>query len=230
MSNTIVTKSNYLIEAGYKLSLNEQRLILLAITQLDGRKPHPKNNEFVITAEAFSKNFGMPIKQVYEALSDAASRLYQRDIKTFDRIEKTRRRFRWVDGVKYWDGEAKVSLSFSRWIIPYLTLLHQQFTSYDIEQISRLSTAYSVRFYELLVQFIKTGEHYITLKQLRELFQLEDRYPRFFDFKKRIIEPSVIEINQTTNLTVEWDIMKKNRSIIGLIFIFQDVNQLKLPL
>lgn len=230
MSNGIVTKSNHLIEAGYRLSLNEQRLILSAIAKLDGRKPIPKDGDMVITAAEFSKTFGIPIKQAYEVLDDAASRLYERDIKTFDRTENTRERFRWVDGVKYWDGEAKVTLSFSRRIIPYLTRLHQQFTSYELEEVSRLSTAYAIRFYELLIQFIKTGERYITLKQLRELLEVEDQYQRFFDFKKRIIEPSITEINQTTSLTVEWDVIKKGRVITGLMFVFQSTGQLKLLL
>lgn len=221
MSNVLVTKSNYLVEAGYKLSLNEQRLILSAITQLDGRKPIPKDNDFVITAAEFSETFDIPIKQAYETLEDAASRLYERDIKTFDKIANTRGRFRWVDSVKYWDGEAKVTLSFSRHIAPYLTLLHQQFTTYELRQISKLKTAYAIRFYEFLVQFIKTGERYISIKKLRETLELEFQYKRFYDLKKYVIEPSIIDINNSTNLTVEWDITKKGKNIIGIVFVFQ---------
>lgn len=222
MSNTLVTKSNHLIEAGYKLSLNEQRLILSAIAQLDGRKPMPQDNDFNITAAAFSETFDMPMKQAYETLNDAASRLYERDIKTYDRIAQTREKFRWVDKVKYWDGEAKVTLSFSRWIIPYLTMLHRQFTRYELKQVAQLKTAYAIRFYELLVQFMKTGERYITLEHFRELLELKQHYPRFYDLKKYVITPSIIDINEKTNLIVEWDFMKKGKNIVGLIFIFQE--------
>ena len=224
MSEFIVTKSNHIIEANYKLSLNEQRLVLVAISQIDGRKPIDKENDFTITASEFSEIFSIPINQTYEALYEASSRLYERDIKTHDMSAKAIERFRWVDRVKYWDGEAKVTLSFSPWIIPYLTMLHQQFTSYELKQVSQLNTAYAIRFYELLVQFIKTGERYITLEKLRDLLELKNLYFRFFDLKKRIIEPSIIEINMKTNLTVEWDIMKKGRTITGLIFVFQSNN------
>ena len=220
ITNAVVTKSNYLIEASYRLSLNEQRLILLAISQLDGRKPFPKSNEFTITATSFSETFDIPMKQAYETLEDASSRLYERDIKTYDRTAKTRERFRWVDRVKYWDGEAKVTLSFSPWIVPYLTMLYHKFTSYELKQVSRLNTAYAIRFYELLVQFIKTGERYITLEKFRDLVELKSQYTRFFDLKKRIIEPSMVEINTKTNLRVEWDVMKKGKTITGLIFVF----------
>jgi plasmid replication initiation protein len=221
MTNPIVTKSNHLIEANYKLSLNEQRLILTVISKIDGRKPIDKDNDFTITANEFSEIFKIPLKQAYEALDDAASRLYERDIKTHDGSAKTTERFRWVSYVKYWHGEAKVTLGFSHRIIPYLTLLHQQFTSYELKQISKMKSAYSIRLYELMAQFIKTGERNITLEKLRELFELKGQYSRFFDFKKYILVPSVKDINETTDIKVEWDVVKKGNRILGLLFIFE---------
>lgn len=217
----LVTKSNQLVEAGYKLSLNEQRLVLSAISKLDGRKPLPKDGSFTITAEEFSSNFEIPIKQAYENLDNAASRLYERDIKTYDSKNNSRERFRWVDWVKYWDGEAKVTLSFSRKVVPYLTLLHNQLTTYDLRQIAKLSSAYSIRFYELLVQFKSTGERYITLDKLKERLEISDQYSRFYNFKKRILEPSIKDINNNTDLFVDWDVSKKGRLIKGLVFIFE---------
>lgn len=221
--NILVTKSNHLVEAGYKLSLNEQRLILSAISQLDGRKPIPKTNDFVITANEFSKHFDIPINQAYGALEDAASRLYERDIKTFDGKLNMRERFRWVDGVKYWDGEAKVTLSFSNKVIPYLTKQHREFTTYQLKQISKLNTAYAIRFYELLIQFINTEEkeRYISLEKLRTRLEIENQYKRFYDLKKYIIDPSIKDINEKTDLCVDWDVLKKGCVITGILFVFQ---------
>jgi plasmid replication initiation protein len=221
MPELVITKSNHLIEASYKLSLNELRLILIAISHIDGRKPIDKENDFTITANEFSQIFNIPINQTYEALGEATSRLYERDIKTHDSLTKSIERFRWVDRVKYWVGEAKVTLSFSRWVIPYITLLHKQFTSYDIKQVSKMRSAYSIRFYELLTQFAKTGERYISLEKLRELLELKKQYTRFFDFKKYILIPSMMDINETTDIKVEWDVVKKGSRISGLIFVFE---------
>lgn len=217
----LVTKSNSLVEAGYKLTLNEQRLILMVISQLDGRKPIPKNGDFTITANEFAEAFNISVKQSYEILDEATSRLYERDIKTFDKKAKTRGRFRWVDGVKYWDGEGKVTLSISRHIAPYLSLLYQKFTTYDLKQVTKLTSSYSIRFYELLIQFLKTGERFISLDKVRTLFELTTEYPRFYDFKRRILKPSIDEINKYTDLVVDWDVKKKGRTITGLIFIFE---------
>ena len=90
-----------------------------------------------------------------------------------------------------------------------------------MRQIAKLSSAYSIRFYELLVQFKSTGERYITLDKLKERLEISNQYSRFYNFKKRILEPSIKDINNNTDLFVDWDINKKGRLIKGLVFIFE---------
>lgn len=103
-----VTKSNDLVKAAYKLSLNEQRLLLAAISQIDPRKPMPR--PISITAPDFSDQYGIPLKHAYEALKEATSSLYERDVKTYDGRYKSR--FRWVDRVDYLDGGGDETLLY----------------------------------------------------------------------------------------------------------------------
>lgn len=80
MANVIrrnVTKSNDLVIAAYKLTLNEQRLLLAAIAQIDPRKPMPR--PITITAHDFADQYQLPVKQAYEALKEASNALYERD-------------------------------------------------------------------------------------------------------------------------------------------------------
>ena len=100
-SNLTITKSNYLIEASYKLTLNEQRLILACIAQLDSRKPMP-NGKLTVRATDFADTYGIPEHKAYEYLEEATTKLFERDIKTYD--GRSHQRFRWVDWVKYHDG------------------------------------------------------------------------------------------------------------------------------
>ena len=127
-----VTKHNGLIEASYKLTLNEQRLVLLCISQLDPRKPLPKENLFTITAKDFASMFGISEKCAYRELENASKDLYEQDIRTYD--GKYNCRFRWVYGVKYHDSEGKVTLGFSPWVAPYLATLHERFTRYNLKK------------------------------------------------------------------------------------------------
>jgi plasmid replication initiation protein len=47
---------------------------------------------------------------------------------------------------------------FAPAVVPLITRLEEQFTQYDIEQISGLSSAYAVRLYELLICWRSTGK------------------------------------------------------------------------
>lgn len=229
-SEPIVTKSNALIEASYKLSLNEQRLLLCAIAQIDSRMPLPKDKKLTITAAAFAETFDIPLKQAYEALENAADRMYERELRLNDPKAKTRERFRWVSSVKYWDGEAKVTLGFSDEIVPLLTRLHRQFTTYELKQVASLNTAFAIRIYEFLVQFKSTGNRMITLEKFRDALDLQDKYPVFADLRRRVLDPAVAAINATTNLKVEWEATKTGKSFTGLKFVFEEVPQGKLEL
>ncbi|MEK5782507.1 RepB family plasmid replication initiator protein, partial [Acinetobacter baumannii] len=58
---------------------------------------------------------------------------------------------RWVSQISYLDDGGTVSLIFAPAILPLITRLEQHFTSYELEQVSSLSSAYAVRLYELLI-------------------------------------------------------------------------------
>ena len=80
------------------------------------------------------------------------------------------------------------------------------------------------------MQFISTGERYLSLEKLSELFELRGQYPRFYDLKKRVIEPAINEINENTTLNVEWEPIKKGRTVIGLFFVFENDDKKKLKI
>jgi plasmid replication initiation protein len=139
-------------------------------------------------------------------------------------------RFHWVFHVKYYDGEGFVDLGFSPNVIPYLTLLSQRFTSYELQHITQLNSSYAIRLYELLKQFAQNGERVIPLEWFKERLELADQYPRFFDLKRRVIQPAVNEINAYTDLEVKWDTVRKGRKVMSLMFTFNETKQTKLPL
>ena len=65
---------------------------------------------------------------------------------------------RWVSQIAYIDETATVEIIFAPAVVPLITRLEKQFTQYDIEQISGLSSAYAVRMYELLICWRSTGK------------------------------------------------------------------------
>ena len=219
-----VTKSNDLVMAAYKLTLNEQRLLLAAISQIDPRKPMPR--PISITAQDFSEQYGIPLKHAYEALKEATSALYERDIKTFDGRYKSR--FRWVDRVDYLDGGGETKLFFTVHVQPYLVHLNQRFTTYELKRIADLTSTHSIRLFELLQQFRSTGFYRVSVAEFRELLELGPSYERYSNLKLKVIDPAIAELREKSGLLVELKTEKKGRAINRLTFTFRDDEQMKL--
>jgi len=193
--------------------------VLCCVAQLDGRKPLPKDNLFTVSVADYAGTFPIDEKNAYRDLEDAAKALYQRDIRTYD--GKARERFRWVYHVKYHDGDGKVTLGFSPTLAPYLSLLHERFTSYQLEQIADLRLAYAIRLFEFLMQYKSTGRFVVKLEDFKAWLELEKQYRRFSNLKARVIDPAVQELREKSRINVEWKPIRRGRSVDRLEFAFR---------
>ena len=228
-----VTQSNDLIEAAQTLTLNEKRLVLCMVGKLDPRKPILARGTVEIHADEFAELYGIESRgHTYEALEDAARGLYQRSIKTIRRGSKgnVERAVRWVWMAEYRQGEAKVILGPSPALLPYLTLLHERFTTYQLRQIGGLNSFWAIRLYELLAQFRSMGTRAIPIDRFREMLDLTDKYDRIEALKRRVIEPAIAQINAETDLRVSWKFIREGRSVSAVSFVFGIERQGKLPL
>jgi plasmid replication initiation protein len=234
--NITVTKSNDLIRASYTLTVNEQRLILACIAQLDPRKPIPKTRDgdikpIRVSVSDFAETYQISDRSTaYTALQDATDRLYERDIKTYDEHGRRYGRFRWVQAVDYHQGQGYVELTFTQRVAPYVTLLHRQFTSYMLKQIARVSSIYAIRMFELFMQFKNTGVLVMGLEEFKRLLELESKYDRFSNLKMRVIEPAVRELTTKAGLEISWEPVRHNRRVTSLRFVFRENPQMVLGL
>jgi plasmid replication initiation protein len=131
-------------------------------------------------------------------------------------------RSRWVSRISYVDDLAIVNINFASDVIPLITHLEKQFTSYELEQVSSLSSTYAVRLYELLIQWRSTCETPVfDLVEFRNRLGVgQDEYVRMSDFKKRVLDLAIEQINEHTDITVKYDQHKAGRVITGFSFTF----------
>lgn len=224
-----VTQSNQLIEASHTLTLNEKRLVLCAASLIDSRKPLPKDGYLTVRADTFAEVFGIDVKHAYASLDDAATRLFNRDIRRYAK-GKVVERMRWVFHVRYREGQGCVELGFSPTVLPHLTMLNKEFTSYQLKQIGSLSSFYAVRLYELMSQFLKLGERSCTLEKLRQMLDLGEKYQDVKDMRKRVLDPALKELNARTDLAVTAEPMRQGRKITGFSFTISKNDQMALQL
>lgn len=228
-----VTKANSLVQASYKLSLQEQRLVLAAIGKLDSRHSHmhPRNtkNTVRVTAVEFGETFGIDVrKKAYEELKDATNGLFERRITEIAGKKTTK--FRWVSKVTYHDGEGWSEVTFADEILPLLTLLKEKFTSYTLGQIADLRSQYSIRIFEMVSQFQSTGMLRIELGDL--ISRLALPYTKYHDIARRVLDPAVAELRTKSNLDISWKGLKTkgSRSFTSIEFRFKEAAQSRLPL
>jgi plasmid replication initiation protein len=210
-----VSKDNRLVEAGYRLSLNEQRLVLCAIAQVDSRRP--MHGAITITASEFASAFDVAVTHAYSIIKQAAEDLFERDIRYIEK-RKSATRLRWIYKRTYNDGDGSVTIAFSPEIEPYLTLLSQKFTSYSLKHISHFNSVYAIRIYEMLKQFERIGERTISLEFLRDRLELDGKYERFGNVKARVLDPAVQEINRHSDIKISYEIERRGRQPVGVVF------------
>ena len=223
----LVVKDNALINASYNLDLVEQRLILLAIVEARGSgKGINANDPLEVHAESYINQFNVARQTAYQALKDACKDLFARQF-SYQEINKRGNiehvLSRWVSEIRYIDDEATVKLIFAPAIVPLITRLEEQFTKYELQQISNLSSAYAVRLYELLIAWRSTGQTpVIELTEFRKkIGVLDDEYTRMGNFKDRVLNLAIAQINEHTDIKVQCEQHKKGRNISGFSFTFK---------
>ena len=224
----LVVKANRLVEAQFRVTLAEQRLLLCVLTQINSYPgaPLPVTAETRIEVDValLSTLFLLPKKQAYALLKDAVDKLKERwlviDAPDPDTgLKQTR--CRWVHTIDYYDDEGKVGLYLAPKVIPFLSQLASEFTSYRIRHVAKMTSVYAIRIYELLLQWREEGRREISLAWLKARLQLQEgEYERIDVFRKRVIEPAVEQINAVSNLRVEYSCVKRGRTVVGLLFEF----------
>ena len=231
MNELTIVQDNDLIAASYKLDIDEMRLLNLALTKVDSRKPNI--GMLTIFPDEFAKMFNLNSKNIWRNMKNAVIGLRRKPIILRVKDENGKEKIRdlaWLDEAVYYtkqEDSSKIEIEFSRKIEPYLFDLKGNFTKVNFEYASRLTTPFSFRLYQWLVREhrIKQGQYYeltMTLEDIKVSAQLSNSYPVWGDFKKFVISPAVDAINQKTNLSVNYEVVKRGNKIHSLTFTYID--------
>ena len=234
MKNGLVVKDNALINASYNLELTEQRLIMLAIINArESGQGITADSKLEIHASDYAKLFNVSIDASYKALREAVNNLFNRQFSYTAEYKRTGKtgvvRSRWVSRIFYVDDLALLEITFAPDVVPLVTRLEEHFTSYQAKQVAHLTSKYATRLYELLIAWREVGKvPQIEIGDFRNrLGLLDDEYTAMHNFKKRVLEPSIQQINEHTDITVTYEQHKKGRLISGFSFRLKQKQQAK---
>lgn len=212
----LVVKHNELITASYAMTVNEQRLLLACISQINTQKQSKDNASAVysVTVEQARDLFYTKGDQrnAYRDLEDASERLFERKARI--RLGGERELLtRFVQSIVFDPDKGSVELRFADEIRPYISQLEDNFTRYRLENVAQLTSNHAIRIYELIVSWsFETSYKEMTIDEFKSLLGLRYKYKQFGDFRTRVVEPAVSQINESTDFYVDIAFQKKKRS------------------
>lgn len=215
----VVTKSNKLVEASYRLSVSEQRVIALLASKVAPADEDFKPYRFSI--DELGQLAGLSGKHLHGRMRELTAELRSRRLEI--KQPGGRLQIGWLSSAEYFDGAGEVELCFDPKLKPYLLQLKECFTSYRLKNVVRLRSTYSVRLYELLVQYAAKGERSFTLSELRDLLAIEKgSYSTWKDFKRNALEPAKKELAEHTDLVFKYEPKKAAHGrVVGVSFKFK---------
>jgi len=224
-NKTLVVQSNRLIEAKYRLSVEEQKIIKILISQI--RREDEEFKEYEFRVKDLAEMLGMGHKDPYGVLRVITKRLLTRALEFHNPETNTVLQASWLAGALYKKNEGTVCLSFHPYLKPLLLQLQSYFTKYELGQVMQFKGQYTIRFFELQKSFLGRNIKEITfsMNELREMLGLKkNEYKVFQNFKVKILESARIELLEKTEKSFTWEAVKQGRGgkVVGVRFTFDD--------
>ena len=203
----LVRKSNDLVEAKYKFDIWETRVFTKMLTMV--RMDDADFKDYRIYLSDVIDEFGLKSnKDAYQWLKRGARKLMTKIITVVRETEEGPMEFHTPIAVGVENPlnvEASnedlsfIDVSFHPKMKPYLLALKSKFTTYDVQNILKLPSAYSIRIYELLKQYERIGKRKFEIQELKEIIgvieeveengrkKMIDNYPLYGNFRQRVL-------------------------------------------
>ena len=210
-----VVKSNQLIEARYRLSLQESRVILWLLMKICPDDEDFKQHKMDI--KEFAKMIGTEVDNQYSKIRSITKRLVQRAIEIYEPEKKEWLQVSWLSSIKYQSTKGCVILRFDPELKPYLLQLKGHFTKLEVTDLLQLKSIYSIKIFELLKQYEAIGKRTISVDDLRTYCGIKPgEYRNYNAVKLYVIERAAAEINAKTEYEVDYREIKESRKIVDL--------------
>ena len=219
--NYIVAKSNKLVNANFDLRLNELKIMIILASRV--QPDENRFNQYAFKASELADLLQITHEAMYKELPKITRSLMRKELEIKSDAGDYYLQVNLLSSALYLKGQGIVVLEFSNSLAPYLFNLKQNFTKYRLKNILALNSKYSIRMYEIFRCHYQHNKPFIiTVDDLRKQLQLiKKSYDSYGIIKSKVVDIAVKEINEMTDLTVEWEPIKAGRKVESLCFYIQ---------
>lgn len=215
--NELIVQHNHLIEAKYKLTLQEKRLMCWLASQV--KQADENFKEHTISIKEFSSLVDSSGNALHKTLELVTHKLMQKIITIRKMDGKGFKKAALLGGADYLAGEGLLNLSFHPYLKPYMLQLKERFTKISLGDVMGLRSIHAIRIYELLKQHENIGKREISVNDLRGYCGIEEgQYKNINDLKRFLLEISKKEINSKTDILIDYEEIKTSRKFTSIRF------------
>lgn len=223
-----ISQGNDLIEGSYSMTIDELRLLNLALSKIDSVSGKP-DKPYRITSSEFGSTYG--IQNPYSRLRQATRQMLRKPVTMYVWSEKQQRlegiERPWFEEIRYTvEGDNQyIIVEFSNKISDQIYDLKRCFTQINFKELVGLESSFSVRLYCWLVRSkvdSNCNSVVFGVDWMLKRSGITAKYTRFSDVRRRVIDPAVSDINRNTSLSVVSNPVRCGRKISAIEFIFLD--------
>ena len=222
-SSKYVVKSNDLIQKSrFKLSLQQQKMVLYIVSQI--RKDDTDLQTYTFQIADFCRVCGLNNigGTNYQLLKEALETLKQKTL-WIQQDEDAEILVSWLGAVKTHPKGGTVDLGLDPALKPYLLNLQSRFTRFQLEKVLSLRRKYSPRLYEILKSYLHESEdehsEVFDFEKILYWLDLQDTIYKEYKYLNRdILAPSIAEIRRKTDITVEYKPVRTKHKVTGISF------------
>ena len=228
--NGMVRKANDLIQKSrFNLSLQQQKIVLYLISQITPFDEEFKTYEFSIPE--FCRVCGITLEsgKNYSDLKTAVKDIADKSLwVTLENGDAAL--LRWIEKAKITSGGGTIKIRIDDDMKPFLLQLKENFTQYELVYTLHFKSKYTIRLYELI-----KSVHYHNLTEYKrrysiaELQRLLDAeiYTEYRDFKRRVLLPSMEEINAYSDKIITMEEARHGRKVLSVEFSIRSKDSLE---
>lgn len=230
-SGNRVTQAHGLLEGYHRsspLTLQESRIVLAAMSTVEPQDT-VFDSQFIHVKDLLTL-FNITPKN-HNLIGVACKKLIGKHVEIDEGIEgEDPALFPWFQKIKYYKKQGIVEFQFPNDLKPYLLQLKKQegFTSYKLEYILQLGSPYSHRIYEISCKWRNAGVREFELEELKQIIgAVKKSYDNYGSFKQKVLNPSLKEINEKTDIDISFEEVKTGRKVTSIIFFIKSKKEKK---
>ncbi|MGZ5491202.1 MAG: replication initiation protein [Nitrososphaeraceae archaeon] len=215
----IVKKSVKLVTSYYNLSLIEHRFVNMCTGSVYYTKRIDQDSKCKVYTERYAKVYEISNKEAFSQLKEIQQSLKTKKITL---VEEPLPYIEWIDEVNFISND-ELYVKFKEEIIPYIFNLEKNFITYNLNLIKHMKSMHSIRLYEIFKTRAYDKAQWklnLSVNELKLMLVVNDKYSQYGSFK-RMLDSSILEINEHTDINVNVVERKLRKKVVGLAFLMK---------